>query len=81
MSYQEVAYEVMKLFMTDFTEEELRNIDGDPDELSLFSCIVLANIYWKSDCKMLCIKNMHLGIDNGNNEKVENIKPFVSYFS
>ena len=25
MSYQEVAYEVMKLFMTDFTEEELRN--------------------------------------------------------
>ena len=23
MSYQEVAYEVMKLFMTDFTEEEL----------------------------------------------------------
>ena len=64
-----------------FTEEELRNIDGDPDELSLFSCIVLANIYWKSDCKMLCVKNMHFGIDNGNNEKVENIKPFVSYFS
>ena len=25
MSYQEVAYEVMKLFMTDFTEEELRH--------------------------------------------------------
>ena len=64
-----------------FTVEELRNIDGNPDELSLFSCIVLANIYWKSDCKMLCVKNMHFGIDNGNNEKVENIKPFVSYFS
>lgn len=25
MSYQDVAYEVMKLFLTDFTEEELRN--------------------------------------------------------
>lgn len=25
MSYQEVAYEVMKLYMTDFTEEELKN--------------------------------------------------------
>ena len=25
MSYQEVAYEVMKLFLTDFTEEELKN--------------------------------------------------------
>ena len=24
-SYQEVAYEVMKLFLTDFTEEELKN--------------------------------------------------------
>ena len=27
MSYQEVAYEVMKLYITDFTEEELKNID------------------------------------------------------
>ena len=25
MTYQEVAYEVMKLFMTDFTEEELKH--------------------------------------------------------
>ena len=25
MSYQEIAYEVMKLFLTDFTEEELKN--------------------------------------------------------
>ena len=25
MSYQEVAYEVMKLFLTDFTEEELKH--------------------------------------------------------
>ena len=25
MSYQEVAYEVMKLYITDFTEEELKN--------------------------------------------------------
>ena len=63
------------------TEDEFKNIDGDPNELSLFSCIVLANIYWKSDCKMLCVKYMHLGIDNGNTEQVEKIKPFVSYFS
>ena len=25
MTYQQVAYEVMKLFLTDFTEEELKN--------------------------------------------------------
>ena len=25
MNYQQVAYEVMKLFLTDFTEEELKN--------------------------------------------------------
>ena len=57
------------------------NIDGDPNELSLFSCIVLANIYWKSNSKMMCIKNMHFGVNNGNTEQVEKIKPFVSYFS
>lgn len=26
MSYQEIAYEVMKLFLTDFTEEELKKL-------------------------------------------------------
>ncbi len=25
MTYQETAYEVLKLFLTDFTEEELKN--------------------------------------------------------
>lgn len=63
------------------TEYEIKNIDGDPNELSLFSCIVLANIYWESECKMLCIKYMHFGIDNGNTEQVEKTKSFVSYFS
>jgi hypothetical protein len=63
------------------TEDELKNIDGDPNELSLFSCIVLANIYWKPNSKMMCIKNMHFGVNNGNTEQVEKIKPFVSYFS
>lgn len=63
------------------TEDEFKNIDGDPNELSLFSCVVLANIFWKSDCKILCVKYMHFGIDNGNTEQVEKIKPFVSYFS
>lgn len=62
-------------------ENELQNIDGDPNELSLFSCIVLANIHWKLNGKMMCIKNMHFGRDNGNNEKVDDIKPFMSYFS
>lgn len=63
------------------SEEELKNIDGDPNELSLFSCIVLSNIYWKPYSKMMCIKNMHFGRDNGNTEKVDNIKPFMTYFS
>ena len=32
MTYQETAYEVMKLFLTDFTEEELKHcIDSDYD--------------------------------------------------
>lgn len=63
------------------TEDELKNIDGDPNELSLFSCIVLANIYWKPNSKMMCIKNMHFGVNNGNTEQVEKIKPFMSYFT
>ena len=61
-------------------EKEFENIDGDPNELSLFSCVVLANIHWIPSAKVLCIKNMHFGRDNGNNEKVENIKSFMSYF-
>lgn len=63
------------------TEDELKNIDGDPNELSLFSCVVLANIHWIPSAKVLCIKYMHFGRDNGNNEKVENIKSFKSYFT
>ena len=63
------------------TEDELKNIDGDPNELSLFSCIVVANIYWKPNSKMMCIKNMHFGVNNGNTEQVEKIKPFMSYFT
>ena len=35
MSYQEVAYEVMKLFFTDFTEEELRIVSQKHMILSL----------------------------------------------
>lgn len=62
-------------------ENEFENIDGDPNELSLFSCVVLANIHWIPSAKVLCIKNMHFGRDNGNNEKVENIKSFMSYFT
>ena len=62
-------------------EDELNNIDGNPNELSLLSCIVLANVHWNLDDKILCIKNMHFGRDNGNTEQVENVKPFMSYFS
>lgn len=62
-------------------EKEFENIDGDPNELSLFSCVVLANIHWIPSAKVLCIKYMHFGRDNGNNEKVENIKSFKSYFT
>ena len=29
MSYQETAYEVMKKFLTDFTEEELKTVKGE----------------------------------------------------
>ena len=29
MSYQETAYEVMKCFLTDFTEEELKQVPGE----------------------------------------------------
>ena len=38
MSYKEVAYEVMKLMFTDFTEEELKHcIDGAYDKSSILS--------------------------------------------
>ena len=48
MNYQEVAYEVMKLFLTDFTEEELKNcIDSAYDKK--FDTPEIARIV-KKDC-------------------------------
>ena len=38
MSYQETAYEVMKLFLTDFTEEELKG------------CLLSGVVPWSNDC-------------------------------
>ena len=36
MTYQETAYEVMKLFLTDFTEEELKNCIGSAYDSKFF---------------------------------------------
>ena len=48
MSYQEVAYEVMKLFLTDFTEEELKHcinsvLEDREDVLNVFVYAPLRN--------------------------------------
>ncbi len=48
MSYQDVAYEVMKLFLTDFTEEELKNcIDSAYD--SKFDTAAIAPVAGKEN--------------------------------
>ena len=62
------------------SDEERTQIDGDPNELSLFACTLISNVIWKKEVKMLSIKNMHIGVDNGNSINVEDIKTFNSYF-
>lgn len=62
------------------SDEERTQIDGDPNELSLFACTLISNVIWKKEVKMLSIKNMHIGVDNGNSIIVEDIKTFNSYF-
>lgn len=62
------------------SDEERSRIDGEPNELSLFACTLISNVIWKKGAKMLCIKNMHMGTDNGNCINIEDIKTFNSYF-
>ena len=40
MTYQETAYEVMKLFLTDYTEEELKTCIANADPCTVFQVIV-----------------------------------------
>ena len=46
MTYQETAYEVMKKFLTDFTEEELKNRTIGSGGRSVLSGVVP----WLNDC-------------------------------
>lgn len=62
------------------SDEECIQIDGDPNELSLFACTLISNVIWKKEVKMLSIKSMYIGVDNGNSINVEDIKTFNSYF-
>ncbi|HJA92926.1 MAG TPA: threonine synthase [Candidatus Eisenbergiella merdipullorum] len=69
MSYQEVAYEVMKLFLTDFTEEELKScIAGAYDEkfdTEVIAPLVEAEGVWYLELfhgKTIAFKDMALSI-------------------
>ena len=75
MGLRKIAYNPTLL-----SDEERTQIDGDPNELSLFACTLISNVIWKKEVKMLSIKNMHIGVDNGNSINVEDIKTFNSYF-
>ena len=52
MSYQEVAYEVMKLFMTDFTEEELKHCINSAYDIK-FDTENIADLVKKDDAYYL----------------------------
>ena len=69
MSYQEVAYEVMKLFMTDFTEEELRNCiekayDSKFDDEAIAPLVKVEDTYYLElfHGKTIAFKDMALSI-------------------
>ncbi len=65
----------------ELVSEEMQNdISGNPDEQSLFACSLISNVIWKKNVKLLCIKVMHQGVDNGNSTNVEEVKPFDIYF-
>ena len=69
MTYQEVAYEVMKLFLTDFTEEELKNCIVRAYD-SKFDTEVIAPLVYADDAyylelfhgKTIAFKDMALSI-------------------
>lgn len=62
------------------SDDERNQIDGAPNEFSLFASTLISNVIWKKKVKMLCIKSMHIGVDNGNSINVEDVKTFNSYF-
>ena len=55
MSYQETAYAVMSRFLTDFTEEELKNCidrayDSKFDTPEIAPCLLSGAVPWRNHC-------------------------------
>ena len=57
MSYQETAYAVMSRFLTDFTEEELKNVEGEFTPSAFVRTI--------TGVENVCERSAVLGSDNG----------------
>lgn len=62
------------------SDDEKKEITENIDESALFTCTLISKVTWKKETEMICIKVMYQGVDNGNSNKVDDVKPFDSYF-
>lgn len=60
-------------------EKDRERMNENPDELSVFAGIMLAQMHWKMNCPTIKIEIKYKLIDNGNVDDVEKICSFDAY--
>ena len=58
------------------TDKDKREFNGNPDEYSIFAVFMQAKLSWKQNIPLYKIKNIRLGIENGNADNIEEVMPF-----
>lgn len=60
-------------------ENDRERMTDNPDEMSVFAGILLAEMYWKKKCPTVKITIKYKLVDNGNVDSIDKIYSFVSY--
>ena len=58
------------------TDKDKREFNGNPEEYSIFAVFMQAKLSWKQNVSLYKIKNIRLGIENGNADNIEEVMPF-----
>lgn len=58
------------------TDKDKREFNGNPEEYSIFAVFMQAKLSWKQNIPLYKIKNIRLGIENGNTDNIEEVMPF-----
>lgn len=60
------------------TDKDKREFNGNPEEYSIFAVFMQAKLSWKQNIPLYKIKNIRLGIENGNTDNIEEVMPFTN---